>query len=215
MTSGVACSTGIMLLTIDIMATVLLSDSYGTPQFLTVPVTRTVIGITWFLSLSLGIWIVVELDNIGCSVNFMFRLKPAGIAVFCNIVQALISFTCYGITYTFTAHSIQTLKADMNSENLLQTSVVIKRLQRNIKLAKLAVLLAVLYFVSHGPSIAMVTASRLFEVSIPNVFVGLAGLFLPLNSLGNCVIYWWRSLEFRRIWREMFSCILSNRVQPG
>ena len=171
-------------------------------------------GITWFLLLALGIWIAVEADRYDCGVDALFQIMPTGVAVFSIILQALISFTCYGITFAVTAQRIQKLKCDLNSENLLQTSVVIKRLQRNIKLAKLAVSLGVLYLVSLGPFIAMITASRLLAVTMPYVITGITGLLVPLNSLGNCVIYWWRSQEFRIIWRQMFSCFLNNRILP-
>ena len=214
--SKVACSTSIMFLAFDIMAVAWYHDSIDPQLFFTLPFIRTVMGITWFLLLALGIWIAVEVDRYDCGVDALFQIMPTGVAIFSICVQTFISFTCYGITFAVTAQRIQKLKSDLNSENLLQTSVVIKRLQRNIKLAKLAVSLGVLYLVSLGPNIVMITASRLLGVSIPYVITGLTGLLVPLNSLGNCVIYWWRSLEFRIIWRQMFSCNLNtNRIHPG
>ena len=211
--SGVACSTGIMLLAFDIMATVLYPDLNYTPLYLSLPFVRTVIGLTWLLTLALGIWIAVEVRS--CSVNALFQFQSTAVAVYLIIVQALISFTCYGVTFAITTHRIKKLKAELTSENLPLTSVIIRRLQRNIKMAKLVVSLGILYLVSHGPNIVMVTAGHLFGVSLPHHLVALTAILVPLNSLGNCVIYWWRSLEFRRIWQHMFSCISTNRIQPN
>ena len=213
--SGVASSTSIMFLAFDIMATSWYLDSVDAQPFLTKPLFKTVMRIAWFLLIALGIWIAVEVSLTACEEYFMFRLQSIGIAVFSVIIQALISFTCFGITFALTAHRIKKLKADLNSENLLQASVVIKRLQTNMKLAKLAVSLGVLYLVSYGLYVMMITTGRLLGILIPEVFTLSAGSLVPLNSMGNCAIYWWRSLEFRRIWRQVFSCFLNNRVQPG
>ena len=213
--SGVACSTSIMFLAFDIMAASWYLDSVDAQPFLPMPFIRTVTQLAWFLLLALGVWIAVEINRTACEDYFMFRLQSTGIAIYSVIVQALISFICYGVAFGITSHRIRKLKADLNSENLPQTSVVIKRLQRNMKLAKLAGSLGVLYLISHGPNVIIITAGRLSGVLISEVYIMPTSLLMPLNSLGNCVIYWWRSQEFRKIWKQTFSCILTNRVQPG
>ena len=101
-------------------------------------------------------------------------------------------------------------KAGVVPENLFQTAQLVKRLQREWKLAKIAVKLGVLYIEFHIPNIVVITVIGVFGVSVPLQLAFISGILVYFDSMGNCVIYWWQSQEFRETWRKMFSCRCNN-----
>ena len=215
--SRCACSTGITLLAFDIFAnTVLSKASNTTPWYLRMHFIGTVIGISWFLLGVLGTWMAVDISSFmyGCDPIAFFTALSGKVTVLAMAVQSMISTVFFAMTFGIASHRIRKFKSCVNPENLFQTAQSVKRLQREMKIAKIALALGVLYLVSHGPSIMTVTAMGVFDVSVPFELVLFTGVLVYFNSMGNCIIYWWRSLEFRKIWGQMLSCKSTNSVNP-
>ena len=216
MTARCACSAGIMLLAFDIFAnTILFKASNITPWFLTLRFVGSVTGISWVLLSILGTWIAVDTRSVGCDPMTLFYTMSGKVAMLSTVVQSFISIVFYTMTFSMAYHKIRKLKASVNPENLFQTAQTVKRLQREMKIAKIALALGVLYIVSYGPNIVMITAVVFFEASVPLHIVSYTGILVNINSLGNCVIYWWRSQEFRQIWGKLLSCNCNNSVNPN
>ena len=214
--SRCVCSASIMFIAFDIFTTILFCNSSISNFFLTLPFIGTLLAITWLLSLPLaGVWIVGQISTNSCNLIAAFKMKISGVVAIVMVIQSLVSFLLYGLTYGIAAHRIRKLKASITPENLHETSLSVRRLQRNIKIAKLAIALGLLHLITHGPNLTVVTANGIFSASIPHNLFFISSIFLPINSLGNCLIYWWRSQEFRKIWRKMLSCKSTNSIEPN
>ena len=162
--SRCACSTGIMLLAFDVFAnTILFKTSNVITCVFKLYFIGSVVGLSWFPLFILGVWIIDEVSENDCNPERMAETTPGRVAVLVMVIQSLFSVLLYAITFSAAAHQIRKWRASINPENLLQTVQSIKRLQREMKIAKIAVALGVLYLLSHGPNIAVITEIVIFE----------------------------------------------------
>ena len=204
--SRCACGTGIMLLAFDIFVVTIVFNTSSLPPFVFKGYfIRTVIGVSWFALMAFGVWIALEISRNDCLIRSMIDTTTSRVVVLVIVVQSFISVFFYTMTFVMAAHRIRKIKASVNPENVVQTAQYIKRLQREMKIVQITVALGLLYFMSHGPNVIALTAIGFFGVSIPLELIWFTSILLYFNAMGNCIIYWWRSMEFRTIWRQLFS----------
>ena len=175
----------------------------------------TLIGLGWLLFLAFACWMIIQVNGTSCNFMEMLHMQSTGVVVSAMIIQSVISLVIYGLTLTITAYRIRKLKASLSPENQPETSFVVQTLQLNLRLCKLTKTLCLLYVICYAPNIITTTMTRYSVKSVPDGILIFASSLVPVNSLGNCVIYWFRSQEFRKIWRHMLSCISVNAVAPN